>query len=70
MCLNLAILDSSLVFVQFLHRSSYKALHRRCNLVAIGLRLDVLIACDGLQQKFQYAEYLTCDTLIFQPVLI
>ena len=30
------------------------------NLLAIELRLDVQIACDGLQQKFQHAEYFTC----------
>ena len=36
------------------------------NLPKIGLRLDVQIACDGLQQKFHYAEYFTCDPLIFQ----
>ena len=38
------------------------------NLLAIGLRLDVRIACDGLQQKFQHAEHSTCDPLIFQPI--
>ena len=26
------------------------------NLLAIDLRLDIRIACDGLQQKFQHAE--------------
>ena len=40
------------------------------NLVAIDLRLDVRIACDGLQQKFQRAEYFTCDPLITQPIFI
>ena len=40
------------------------------NLLAIDLRLDVRIACGGLQQKFQNAEYFTCDTLITQPILI
>ena len=29
------------------------------NLLAIDLRLDVQIACDGLQQRFQHAEYFT-----------
>ena len=38
--------------------------------VAMGLPLDVRIACDGLQQKFQHAKYFTCDPLIFQPILI
>ena len=40
------------------------------NLLAIDCRLDVPIACDCLQQKFQYAEYFTCDPLITQPILI
>ena len=40
------------------------------NLLVIDLRLDVRIACDSLKQKFQHAEYSTCDPLIFQPVLI
>ena len=40
------------------------------NLLAIDLRLDVRIACDGLQQKFQHAEYFICDQLITQPILI
>ena len=35
------------------------------NLLAIDLQLAVQIACDGLQQKFQNAEYFTCDPLIF-----
>ena len=34
------------------------------------LQLDVQIACDGLQQKFQHAEYFTCDPLISQPIFI
>ena len=29
------------------------------NLLAIDLQLDVRIACNGLQQKFQYAKYIT-----------
>ena len=29
------------------------------NLLTIDLRLDVRIACYGLQQKFQLAKYLT-----------
>ena len=38
------------------------ALHRHCHFIlAIDLRLDVRLACDGLQQKFQHAEYFTCD---------
>ena len=40
------------------------------HLLAIDLRLDVRIACDGLQQKFQHAEYFTCDPSISQPILI
>ena len=37
--------------------------HKPCtdiasNLLAIELQLDVRIACNGLQQKFQHAEYL------------
>ena len=31
--------------------------------LAIDLRLDVQNDCDGLQQKFQYAEYFTCNSL-------
>ena len=34
------------------------------NLLAIDLHLDVRIACDSLQQKFQHAEYFTCDPFI------
>ena len=34
------------------------------NLFAIDLQLDVPIACDCLQQKFQHVEYFTCDPLI------
>ena len=33
-------------------------------LAAIDLRLDVRIGCDGLQQKFQHAEFVTCNPLI------
>ena len=37
------------------------------DLVEIGLPLDVRIACDGLQQKFQHAEYFTANIhLIFK----
>ena len=37
--------------------------HKPCtdiasNLLAIELQLDAQIACKGLQQKFQHAEYL------------
>ena len=39
-------------------------------LQVIYLRLDVRIACDGLQQKFQLAEYFTCNPLISQPMFI
>ena len=34
------------------------------------LKLDVRIACNGLQQKFQHAEYFTCNPLISQPIFI
>ena len=40
------------------------------NVVAMDLRLDVQIACDGLQPKFQCAEYFTVTPLISQPVFI
>ena len=40
------------------------------NLLAIDLRLNVRIAFDDLQQKFQHAEYFTCDPLISQAILI
>ena len=40
------------------------------NLLAIELQLDVRIACNGLQQKFQHAEYFACDPLISQPIFI
>ena len=39
-------------------------------LLTIELQLDVRIACNGLQQKFQHAEYFTCDPLISQPIFI
>ena len=38
--------------------------HVASNLVLIEFQLDVQIACDGLQQKFQHAEYFTCNPLI------
>ena len=40
------------------------------NLLSVDLRLDVRIACDGLQQKFQHAEYFACSPLISQPIFI
>ena len=40
------------------------------NLLAIDLRLNIRIACEGLQQKFQHAEYFSCDPSISQPLLI
>ena len=40
------------------------------DLLAIDLRLDVRNYCNGLQQKFQHAEYFTCDSLITQPTVI
>ena len=44
--------------------------HIARTLPAIGLRLGVRIACDGLQQKFQHAEHFTCDSLISQLIFI
>ena len=38
--------------------------HVASHLFAIHLRLDVRIACNGLQQKFQHAEYFTWHPLI------
>ena len=35
------------------------------NLLVNGLRLNIRIPCDSLQQKFQHAEYFNCDPLIF-----
>ena len=35
-------------------------------LLPIDLRLDIQIACDGLQ----HAKYFTCDPLISQPIVI
>ena len=40
------------------------------NLLAIDLRLNVQIAPDGLQMKFQNAEYFTCNPLIPQQFFI
>ena len=40
------------------------------NLLVIDLQLDVRIACDGLQQKLQHAEYFTGDPLITRPSFI
>ena len=37
---------------------------------AIDLRLNIQIAFYDLQQKFQHAEYFTCDPLISQAILI
>ena len=39
------------------------------NFVVIDLGLDVRIACDDLQQKFQHAEYFTCDPLNTRPLI-
>ena len=41
--------------------------HVAHNLLVIDLQLDVQNDCDGLQQKFQHAEYFTCDPLITLP---
>ena len=38
--------------------------------LVIDLRLDIKNDCDGFQQKFQHAEYFTCDPLITRPILI
>ena len=43
--------------------------HVARNLLAIQLRLDIRIAWDDFQQKFQHAEYFTCDPLITQPTV-
>ena len=40
--------------------------HVACNLLAIDLRLDILNNYDGSQQRFQHAEYFTCDPTITQ----
>ena len=40
------------------------------NLLAIDWRLVVQIACDGLRQNFQHAEYFTCTPLISQTVFV
>ena len=40
------------------------------DLLAIDLQLNVQIACDGLQQKFQHAEYSTFDPSTSQSILI
>ena len=40
------------------------------NLLAIDLRLDVRIACEYLEPKFQHAEHFTCDPLITQLIFI
>ena len=39
-------------------------------LLAIYLRLDIGIACNGFQQKFQHAEYFTCNPLISLQICI
>ena len=49
--------------------------HKPCTdvastLLAIELQLDIRFPCNGLQQKFQHAEYFTCDPLISQPIFI
>ena len=49
--------------------------HKPCtdvasSLLAIELQLDVRIACNGLQQKFQHAEYFACHPLIPHPIFI
>ena len=38
------------------------------NSLAIDLRLYVRNACNGLQQRFQHAEYFTCNPLISQSI--
>ena len=42
--------------------------HVARNLFAIDLQLDVQNDCEGLQHKFQHADYLTRDPLIIQPL--
>ena len=39
-------------------------------LPVIDLGLDIRIACDGLQQKFQHVEYFTCDPLKSQLMFL
>ena len=49
-----------------LHLSSLcLSIYHTSNLLAIDSRL----ACDDLQQKFQDADYFTCDPLISRPIL-
>ena len=38
------------------------------NLLAIDFQLDIQIACNGLQQKFQHAEYFTLIFTKFSPL--
>ena len=38
------------------------------NLLVIDLQVDVRMACDGLQQKFQHAGFFTCEFLISQSI--
>ena len=53
-----------------LRRRKHKPAQMLQVIYIIDLRLDVRIACDGLQQKFQHAEYFTCHPLISQPNFI
>ena len=39
------------------------------NLHVIDLKLNAQMACGGLQQKFQHAEYFTCNPFISQSIL-
>ena len=55
-------------FINICHRFKL-CTHVANNLLAIDLEFDVHMACNGLQQKFQHAEYFTCDPLIYQPKL-
>ena len=43
-------------------------LSRAQTLQVIYLRLDFRMACDGLQQKFQHAEYVMCNPLISHSI--
>ena len=66
----LLLLVSGVKYLQPGHTYLKPCIDIASNLVVIDLRLDIQIACDGLHQKFQNSEHLTCDPLIFQPVLI
>ena len=56
---------------QHSNKYKYRTMKHPCTDVAGGLlAIDLRIDCDGLQQKFQHAEYFTCDPLISQPEIL